>query len=53
MTTFCSWPPLSSLPLLLLLLVLEEDRGGEVDGKERDEKASESEGNVRPEAERS
>lgn len=46
-TTFCSW--LS----LLLLLLLEDDCGGDVDGGEREEKASESEGIVRPETERS
>lgn len=49
-TTFCSW---LSLLLLLLSLLFENDCGGDVDGGERDEKASESEGIVRPEAERS
>jgi hypothetical protein len=48
-TTLCSWLVLS----LLLLLVLEEDCGGEVDGGESDENASDSEGMVRPEADRS
>jgi hypothetical protein len=47
-TTLCSW-----LVLSLLLLVLEEDCGGEVDGGESDENASDSEGMVRPEADRS
>lgn len=47
-TTFCSWLPWLSLWLLLL-----DDCGGEVDGGEIDEKASESEGMVRPEADRS
>jgi len=48
-TTLCSWLVWS----LLLLLVLEEDCGGEVDGGESDENASDSEGMVRPEADRS
>jgi hypothetical protein len=51
-TTLCSWL-LSLLLLLLLLLVLEEDCGGEVDGGDSDENASDSEGIVRPEEERS
>ncbi len=46
-TTFCSW--LS----LLLLLILEDDCGGEVDGGESDENGSESDGMVRLEADRS